>query len=201
VVRSVEEALEGGATSVQLRMKDASTKTLIAVGREVRRLTRSYGALYFVDDRVDVALATDADGVQLGPEDMPVSVAREVAPNLLIGASVYSLEEALDAEAQGAHFLGAGSVYPSPTKPDARVIGLDGLRSIVRAVRIPVVAIGGITESNVLEVMETGVAGVAVISAVMGAPNAREATARLRSLVDRALAPRVGGLDPRRGRA
>ena len=201
MVRSVEEALEGGATSVQLRMKDASTKTLIAVGREVRRLTRSYGALYFVDDRVDVALATDADGVQLGPEDMPVSVAREVAPNLLIGASVYSLEEALDAEAQGAHFLGAGSVYPSPTKPDARVIGLDGLRSIVRAVRIPVVAIGGITESNVLEVMETGVAGVAVISAVMGAPNAREATARLRSLVGRALAPRVGGLDPRRGRA
>jgi len=200
-VKSVEEALEGGATSIQLRMKDSSTRTLIAVGREVRRLTRSYGALYFVDDRVDVALATDADGVQLGPEDMPISVAREIAPNLLIGASVYSLKEALDAEAQGAHFLGAGSVYPSPTKPDARVIGLEGLRSIVKAVRVPVVAIGGITESNVLEVMETGVAGVAVVSAVMGAPNAREATARLRSLVDRALASRVGSLDPRRDRA
>jgi len=197
----VEEALEGGATSIQLRMKEASTRTLIAVGREIRRLTRSYGALYFVDDRVDVALATDADGVQLGPEDMPVSMAREIAPSLLIGASVYSLEEALDAEAQGAHFLGAGSVYPSPTKPDARVIGLEGLRSIVRAVRVPVVAIGGITESNVLEVMETGVAGVAVVSAVMGAPNAREAAARLRSLVDRALAPRVEDLDPRRARA
>jgi len=197
----VEEALEGGATSIQLRMKEASTRTLIAVGREIRRLTRSYGALYFVDDRVDVALATDADGVQLGPEDMPVSVAREIAPSLLIGASVYSLEEALDAEAQGAHFLGAGSVYPSPTKPDARVIGLEGLRSVVRAVRVPVVAIGGITESNVLEVMETGVAGVAVVSAVMGAPNSREAAARLRSLVDRALALRVGGLDLRRARA
>jgi len=197
----VEEALEGGATSIQLRMKEASTRTLIAVGREIRRLTRSYGALYFVDDRVDVALATDADGVQLGPEDMPVSVAREIAPSLLIGASVYSLEEALDAEAQGAHFLGAGSVYPSPTKPDARVIGLEGLRSVVRAVRVPVVAIGGITESNVLEVMETGVAGVAVVSAVMGAPNAREAAARLRSLVDRALALRVEDLDLRRARA
>lgn len=197
----MEEALEGGATSIQLRMKEASTRTLIAVGREIRRLTRSYGALYFVDDRVDVALATDADGVQLGPEDMPVSVAREIAPSLLIGASVYSLEEALDAEAQGAHFLGAGSVYPSPTKPDARVIGLEGLRSVVRAVRVPVVAIGGITESNVLEVMETGVAGVAVVSAVMGAPNAREAAARLRSLVDRALALRVEDLDLRRARA
>jgi len=182
-------------------MKDASTRTLIAVGREVRKLTKDYGALYFVDDRVDVALATDADGVQLGPEDMPISVARELAPNLLIGASIYSLKEALDAEAQGAHFLGAGSVYPSPTKPDARVIGLEGLRSIVRAVRVPVVAIGGITESNVLEVMETGVAGVAVVSAVMGAPNAREAVARLRSLVDRALLPRVGGFDVRRDRA
>jgi thiamine-phosphate pyrophosphorylase len=201
VVRSVEEALRGGATSIQLRMKEASTRTLIAVGREIRRLTRDYGALYFVDDRVDVALATDADGVQLGPDDMPISVAREVAPNLLVGASVYSLKEALDAEAQGAHFLGAGSVYPSPSKPNARVIGLDGLRAIVRAVRVPVVAIGGITESNVLEVMEAGVVGVAVISAVMGAPDASEAAARLRSLVDRALSSRVGRPDPRRARA
>jgi len=198
VVRSVEEALRGGATSIQLRMKEASTRTMVAIGMEIRRLTKSFGALYFVDDRVDVALATDADGVQLGPDDTPISVAKEIAPNLLIGASVYSLEEAWNAEAQGAHFLGGGSVYPSSTKPDAKVIGLEGLRSIVKAVKIPVVAIGGITESNVLDVMETGVVGVAVISAVMGAPDVREATTRLRRLVDRALASRANGFSDRK---
>jgi thiamine-phosphate pyrophosphorylase len=190
VAESVREALEGGATSIQLRMKEASTRQMIEVGLEIRRLTREYGALYFVDDRVDVALACKADGVQLGPDDMPVETAREVAPNLLIGASVYSLEEALKAEKAGADFLGAGSVYPSPTKHGVPVIGLDGLRLIVNAVKIPVVAIGGVNESNALEVLETGVAGIAVVSAVMGAPSAKEATSRLRSIVDKALAAR-----------
>lgn len=180
----MEEALEGGATSIQLRIKEGSTRYMITVGREIRVLTRKYGALYFVDDRLDVALATDADGVQLGPDDMPINIARELTPNLIIGASVYSLEEALEAESRGAHFLGAGSVYPTPSKPDARVIGLAGLEAIVRSVKIPVVAIGGIGESNIVEVLGTGVAGVAVISAVMGASNAREATARLRNLID-----------------
>lgn len=190
VAESVREALEGGATSIQLRMKEASTRQMIEVGLEIRRLTREYGALYFVDDRVDVALACKADGVQLGPDDMPVEIAREVAPNLLIGASVYSLEEALKAEKAGADFLGAGSVYPSPTKQGVPVIGLDGLRLIVNAVKIPVVAIGGVNESNALEVLETGVAGIAVVSAVMGAPSVKEATSRLRSIVDKALAAR-----------
>jgi thiamine-phosphate pyrophosphorylase len=185
VVKSVEEALEGGATSIQLRMKDASTRQMIDVGLEIRRLTRDYGALYFVDDRIDVALATNADGVQLGPEDTPINIAKEIAPNMLIGASVYSLREAIEAEKQGAHFLGAGSIYPSPIKPNVPVIGLEGLKLIVKSVKIPVVAIGGITESNVLEVMETGVVGIAVISAIMGAPSVREATAKLRSLVDK----------------
>jgi thiamine-phosphate pyrophosphorylase len=190
VVNSVEEALEGGATSIQLRMKNASTRQMIEMGVEIRRLTQEYGALYFVDDRVDVALATDADGVQLGPEDMPITMAKEIAPNMLIGASVYSLKDALEAEKLGAHFIGAGSIYPSPTKPDVPVIGLEGLKLIVRSVRIPVVAVGGITEFNVLEVMETGIAGIAVISAIMGAPNVKEATAKLRNLVDRAYTTR-----------
>lgn len=184
IARSAEEALRGGATSIQLRMKEATTREIVSVGREIRMLTRDYGALYFVDDRIDVALATNADGVQLGPDDMPVLIAREIAPNLIIGASVYSLEEALRAESEGAHFLGAGSVYPSPSKPDARVIGIEGLRSIVGRVRIPVVAIGGISEENVAEVMSAGVAGVAVISAVVGSPDVAKAAARLRKMVD-----------------
>ncbi len=187
VVKSVEDALRGGATSIQLRLKDSSTREMIEVGKAIRRLTRDYGALYFVDDRIDVALATDADGVQLGPEDMPIAIAREIAPNLIIGASVYSVDEALEAEKEGASFLGAGSVFPSPTKPDARVIGLEGLRRIVESVRIPVVAIGGINKDNVEDVLRTGVAGVAVISAVMGAEDVYRATLELRKIIDRVL--------------
>ena len=187
VVKSVEDALRGGATSIQLRLKDSSTREMIEVGKAIRRLTRDYGALYFVDDRVDVALATDADGVQLGPEDMPIVIAKEIAPNLIIGASVYSVDEAVEAEKEGASFLGAGSVFPSPTKPDARVIGLDGLRRIVESVRIPVVAIGGINKDNVEAVLRTGVAGVAVISAVMGAEDVYRATLELRKIIDRVL--------------
>ena len=187
IVKALEDVLRGGATSIQLRLKESSTKEMIEVGRKIRKLTRNYGALYFVDDRLDVALATDADGVQLGPDDMPIAIAREMAPNLIIGGSVYSLEEAVRAESEGADFLGAGSVFASPTKTDARVIGLNGLREIVKNVKIPVVAIGGINTSNAEAVLKTGVAGIAVISAVMGAEDVCIATLELRKIVDMVL--------------
>jgi thiamine-phosphate pyrophosphorylase len=187
IVKAIEDVLRGGATSIQLRLKESSTKEMIEVGRKIRKLTRNYGALYFVDDRLDVALATDADGVQLGPDDMPIAIAREMAPNLIIGGSVYSLEEAVRAESEGADFLGAGSVFASPTKTDARVIGLNGLREIVKNVKIPVVAIGGINTSNAEAVLKTGVAGIAVISAVMGAEDVCIATLELRKIVDMVL--------------
>jgi thiamine-phosphate pyrophosphorylase len=187
IVKAIEDVLRGGATSIQLRLKESSTKEMIEVGRKIRKLTRNYGALYFVDDRLDVALATDADGVQLGPDDMPIAIAREMAPNLIIGGSVYSLEEAVRAESEGADFLGAGSVFASPTKTDARVIGLNGLREIVKNVKIPVVAIGGINTSNAEAVLKTGVAGIAVISAVMGAEDVCRATLELRKIVDMVL--------------
>jgi thiamine-phosphate pyrophosphorylase len=187
IVKAIEDVLRGGATSIQLRLKESSTKEMIEVGRKIRKLTRNYGALYFVDDRLDVALATDADGVQLGPDDMPIAIAREMAPNLIIGGSVYSLEEAVRAESEGADFLGAGSVFASPTKTDARVIGLNGLREIVKNVKIPVVAIGGINTSNAEAVLKTGVTGIAVISAVMGAEDVCIATLELRKIVDMVL--------------
>ena len=186
-VESVKEALEGGATSIQLRIKNAPTREMIEIGKEIRKLTEEYDALYFVDDRVDVALATNADGVQLGLEDMPISLARDIAPNLVIGASVYSLEEALHAEKEGADYLGAGSVFPTSTKKDVRVIGIEGLRRIVESVKIPVVAIGGINHENVKEVLKTGVDGVAVISAIMGAENVRKATEEMRKIIEEIL--------------
>ncbi|MCA6213049.1 thiamine phosphate synthase [Thermococcus bergensis] len=186
-VESVKEALEGGATSIQLRIKNAPTREMIEIGKEIRKLTEEYDALYFVDDRVDVALATNADGVQLGLEDMPISLARDIAPNLVIGASVYSLEEALQAEKEGADYLGAGSVFPTPTKKDVKIIGIEGLSRIVESVKIPVVAIGGINHENVKEVLKTGVDGVAVISAIMGAENVKKATEEMRKIIEEVL--------------
>jgi len=183
-VESVREALKGGATSIQLRIKNAPTREMIEIGRKIRELTKEYDVLYFVDDRLDVALATNADGVQLGPEDMPISLAREIAPNLIIGASVYSLEEALKAEKEGADYLGAGSVFPTPTKRDAKVIGLEGLKRIVDSVKIPVVAIGGINHENVREVLNTGVDGIAIISAIMGADDVKIATEEMRKIIE-----------------
>jgi thiamine-phosphate pyrophosphorylase len=189
IVKAVEDALKGGATSIQLRLKDSSTSEMIEVGKDIRRLTRDYGALYFVDDRLDIALATNADGIQLGPGDMPIDIARELAPNLIIGGSAYSLEleEAIRVEREGADFIGAGSVFPSPTKTGARVIGLDGLRKIVERTRIPVVAIGGINASNAEAVLRAGVVGIAVISAVMRAEDVYRATLELRKIVDMVL--------------
>ena len=186
-IKSVREALEGGATSIQLRIKNASTKEMIKIGKKIRELTKEYDALYFVDDRLDVALATNADGVQLGPEDMPISLAREIAPNLIIGASVYSLEEALQAEKEGADYLGAGSVFLTPTKADVRVIGVEGLRKIVESVKIPVVAIGGINHKNARDVLKTGVDGIAIISAIMGAEDVKKATEEMRKIIEEAI--------------
>jgi len=186
-IETVNAALEGGATAIQMRIKNAPTGEMIRVGKELRKITKEYDALFFVDDRLDVALAVDADGVQLGPEDMPISIARELAPNLIIGASVYNLEEALKAEKDGADYLGAGSVFPTKTKKDARVLGLEGLKRIVESVKIPVVAIGGINHENVRKVLEIGVDGIAVISAIVGAEDVKKATEEMRKIIDKYL--------------
>ena len=186
-IKSVREALEGGATSIQLRIKNASTREMIKIGKRIRELTKEYDALYFVDDRLDVALVTNADGVQLGPEDMPISLARGIAPNLIIGASVYSLEEALQAEKERADYLGAGSVFPTPTKAGVRVIGVEGLRKIVKSVKIPVVAIGGINHKNARDVLKTGVDGIAIISAIMGAEDVKKATEEMKKIIEEAI--------------
>lgn len=183
-VSTVQAALEGGATAIQMRIKDAPTREMVEIGKKLRKLTDEYGALFFVDDRVDVALAVNADGVQVGPDDMPVRLVREIAPNLMIGASVYSLGEAVNAERDGADYLGAGAVFPTKTKADARYLGLDGLREVLETVKIPVVAIGGINHENVREVLRLGVDGIAVISAIVEAPDVKRATLEMRRIID-----------------
>ena len=183
-VKGAKLALEGGATTIQLRMKNASTRRMIDVGIKIKKLTEEYNALFIVNDRVDVALATKADGVHLGQEDMPVDLAREIVGDMLIGVSASNLTEAIEAEKAGADYIGAGSVFPTSTKEDAKFLGIDALRRVVEEVNIPVVAIGGINFENIKLVLEAKVNGVAVISAIMGAEDIREAARKMRRIVD-----------------
>jgi len=171
VVEVVGQALAAGAPAVQLRNKGESARALLEVGHVLRARTRETGALFFVNDRLDVALALGADGVHLGPDDLPVAAARAVVPRgFLIGYSTDDPDEARQAVLDGADYLGCGTVYATSTKGDAGPsIGLDGLRRVVEAVPVPVVGIGGIDAARAADVARTGAAGVAVVGAVMGA--------------------------------
>lgn len=184
VVEAVQAAIRGGATVIQLREKEASTRQMIALGQMLLELTRAAGIPLIVDDRVDVALALDAEGVHLGQEDMPAETARKlIGPKKLLGVSASTVEEACEAEGAGADYLGVGDIFGTPSKPDAGApIGLELLAEIARSVSIPVVGIGGITLENAAAVMQSGAAGVAVISAVIGAADPEVAARRLREI-------------------
>lgn len=181
VVDVVAAAIEGGAGAIQLRNKGDSAGELVAVGRDLRAMTREAGALLFVNDRLDVALALDADGVHVGPDDLPVAQVRRVSgTELLIGRSADDPEVARRAVDDGADYIGCGTVYPTSTKPDAGdVIGLDGLARVVASVPVPVVGIGGITVERAAAVAGMGAAGVAVVGAVMSAHDPAEAVRAL----------------------
>jgi len=173
--RTVEEvvarALEGGARAVQLRNKGDSAGDILALGRTLRTLTRTAGALLFVNDRLDIALAVDADGVHVGPEDLPVAAVRAVSPaGFLVGRSARDPDVARRAVREGADYIGCGSVYPTSTKTDVGdIIGLEGLGRVVESVEVPVLAIGGITAERASDVAATGAAGIAAVGAVMRA--------------------------------
>jgi thiamine-phosphate pyrophosphorylase len=171
VVEVVSAALRAGAPTIQLRDKHASALELLELGRSMRELTRASGALLFVNDRLDVALAVGADGVHVGPDDLPVGAVRAAAPaGFLIGASADDPEVARRLVADGADYVGCGAVYATSTKPDAgEVIGLEGVERVARAVDVPVIGIGGITVERSAEVAATSAAGVAVVAAVMAA--------------------------------
>jgi thiamine-phosphate pyrophosphorylase len=170
-VEVVRAALEGGADAVQIRDKSSTAYNLSLISAEIQPLARKFGAAFFVNDRVDVALLTGADGVHLGQEDLPAREARRLLPRpRLIGISASTPEEARRAEREGADYVGVGPVFGTATKPDAgEPLGLDRLATIAAAVGIPVVAIGGITQENVAQVFAAGAGGAAVVSAVVGA--------------------------------
>ena len=189
VVRTAEDALAGGAGVIQLRDKEASTRELLRMALELRRVTREAGALFIVNDRLDVALASEADGVHVGQDDMPAELTRKlVGPKMIVGVSCKNVAEALDALAAGADYLGVGAIYPTPTKPDVGdAIGLAPIGEIRRATGLPIVAIGGVNATNAAEVIAAGADGIAVVSAVYGQPDPRRASERLLAIVRDAL--------------
>ncbi|VBB06971.1 thiamine phosphate synthase [Lucifera butyrica] len=170
LLATVEQAIRGGVTLVQLREKELCTREFYHWAQRLKTVTDTYGIPLIINDRADIALAVDADGLHVGQEDMPLSVARQIlGTEKIIGVSVSSVEEALAAQAGGADYLGVGAIFATATKRDADSVSLPGLQRIKEQTRLPVVAIGGIQAANVRRVMETGVDGAAVVSAVIAA--------------------------------
>lgn len=186
VIEVVEAALQAGAPAVQLRSKDATAAELFQQTLHLLDLTRTFGALLFVNDRLDVALAAGADGVHLGPSDLPVAAARTAArtagrPDLLIGSSTDDPDRARALVRDGADYIGCGAVFGTTSKTgleDER-IGTEGLARVVRAVDVPIIGIGGVSPDNVHRVADTGAAGAAVIQAVMAAPDVTDTVNRM----------------------
>lgn len=167
-VTLAEEALKGGAAMIQLRHKTASGNQLFNWAVEIRRRCQEYHALCIINDRIDIALASKADGVHLGQQDMPAGVARKLLGKMgIIGVTASSQEEALQAEQDGANYIGFGHIYPTPSKlKESSPLGLDILQKTATRISLPILAIGGINHQNAASVIAHGASGIAVISAV-----------------------------------
>ena len=188
VLLSVSAACAGGADVIQLRRKGGDDTDTYLLAERCRAATASLGALFIVDDRLDVAMAVDADGVHLGQADLPVAAARRLWPGRLVGVSTHSLAQALAAEEAGADYLGVGPVWATPTKPGRPAAGLELIAAVAAAVRIPWVAIGGIDAANAGAVLDAGARRLAVVRAVCTAADPQAAAAALRGLVEARLA-------------
>ena len=177
----VEEALRGGVRAVQLRDKGASTKELYEAAYELRRLTSRYGAKLFINDRADVALAVDADGVHIGSSSLPLyKVRRLLGERKLIGVSCHNQTQAITAQEMGADFITFGPVYHTPSKAEyGEPVGLAKLATVAELLQIPVFALGGVKQENCAEAVACGVRGVALISGILSAAEPREAAKRL----------------------
>jgi thiamine-phosphate pyrophosphorylase len=177
LLEQTRAALVGGATAIQLRAKHLDGRELYALAVAMRALCRDSGALFLVNDRLDIALASQADGAHLGQSDLPLRIARELAPSpFLLGISATTAEQLRDAELGGADYIGAGAMYATATKGEARPIGLEGLREVRQRTRLPIVAIGGITLERAPAILAEGADGLAVISAIVGSPDIAAAT-------------------------
>ena len=178
--KKVTEAIEGGVTIVQLRAKDISAAEFYNMALKIKMVTGYYNVPLIINDRVDIAIAADADGVHTGQEDLPAGEVRKlIGMNKIMGISVSNIKEAEKAERDSADYLGAGAMFPTDTKLDAKYVSLEELEGIKKKVQIPVVAIGGINAENAGQLFCAGADGIAVVSAILGEKNIKEAALKL----------------------
>ena len=178
----VEQALMGGITLLQLREKDKSTREYMDLAEKVHTLTKKYNVPLIIDDRVDVALAIDAEGVHVGQSDMPVSIARKLmGDDKIVGATTKTVPQALEAYEQGADYLGVGAIYPTTTKVKTVLTSTETLGNICSAVLIPVNAIGGLNKDNIDVLKGIPIAGICVVSAIMKADDPKQAAVELQA--------------------
>ncbi|MBR4448013.1 thiamine phosphate synthase [Methanobrevibacter sp.] len=179
-LKTIEEGIKGGVSVVQIREKTADTLDFYNLALKVKKITTKYNVPLIINDRVDVALAIDADGVHVGQSDMPCDVTRKlVGPDKIVGVSAATIDEAKKAEKDGADYIGSGAIFPTATKDDAPKITKKDLKEIVDSINIPVVAIGGITLENAHELSDTGIAGLSVVSAIMSSDNPKKSSEKL----------------------
>ena len=179
-LNTIEEAIKGGVSVVQIREKTADTLDFYNLALKVKKITDKYSVPLIINDRVDVALAVDADGVHVGQSDMPCDVTRKlIGPDKILGVSAATIPEAKKAERDGANYIGTGAIFPTATKDDAPKITKKDLTDIVDSINIPVVAIGGINLDNAFKLKDTGIKGLSVVSAIMSSQNPKESSEKL----------------------
>lgn len=179
----VGESLKGGATMIQLREKHLDHEHFLKEAKEIKELCRKYQVPFLINDDVDLAVEVDADGVHVGQHDMEAGeVRKKIGPNRILGVSAQTVEQALLAQQAGADYLGVGAVFPTGTKDDADAVSIQTLGEICRAVSIPVVAIGGIGQHNVMQLAGSGICGIAVVSAIYAQPDIQNAASTLHAL-------------------
>lgn len=179
-LNTIEEAIKGGVSLVQIREKTKDTRDFYNLALKVKEITTKYNIPLIINDRVDIALAVDADGVHVGQSDMPCDITRKlIGEDKILGVSAATISEAKKAEKDGADYIGSGAVFPTSTKKDADTVTKKELKEIVECVNIPVVAIGGITIENAESLLDTGIAGLSVVSAIMDSDNPKESSKKL----------------------
>lgn len=192
LAQQVEEALKGGVTCVQLREKNLDEDSFLKEAIELKAICHRYHVPLLINDNIKIAVQSDADGVHLGQKDMPVQEARKIlGENKIIGITAKTVEQALNAQNHGADYLGSGAMFATSTKTDTYQIDYEIFKAICQAVEIPVVAIGGITEENILQIAGLGMDGIALVSAIFSAENIQQTCQKLRRLSEQIVSGKV----------
>ena len=179
-LKTIEDGIKGGVTVVQIREKTADTLDFYNLALKVKEITEKYNIPLIINDRVDIALAIDADGVHVGQSDMPCDVTRKlIGKDKILGISAATVDEAKKAQKDGADYIGTGAVFPTTTKNDASSVTKEELKEIIKSIDIPVVAIGGINLENASQLNDTGIAGLSVVSAIMSSDNPKKSSEKL----------------------